>query len=904
MVRLVAEENRYLLQSTPEEAALVQRIPGCRWLAQRRCWTFPHQAGVILALDRIFGERGWDHDAALAIDVASARGQVWPPAGSQAGVRLVRDQLAISCAVTDRELVKRIPGYRWDPEGRCWYVAALPLALDILADGFGTTLSVTSEAASYIDLKRIEEGGTGPLSLSLSEAATAMPAERLIKPTGAEPAAELRPTTAVGPPADVFARLTEQLERLTAAIERLDERLAGGGAPSGRATGAPAPARADPAEAEPGSVEEVLARLNEDAPAALDQANRALQASAGDWPDMRALAGIAAWRAGRADTAFEHLSRALHPRRNAPGATIATPARVAYEELVLSLINADTRPVRPIGSASDMRGLILLELQEGSGFDRAAFGSSGLRTLDQLVTEEGLAASLPDLAANCRVAQLVASARAGARRARAQVVDALRTGGLHPDGQALAAVLLANVLLNAETVSDWIMGWPREVAELGLEDASWVAERAMQFLPLVDRELAAPAALAVLAIVAPAPSEQVTLQHRRELARYASGGNGRYAQFLAFYAVALSGERASVDQFPGYLSVLAERSLESSAGYLADVYMAGTPDLNAEIAERAYLPSFEARGVHEPIREMIDLIPLVETSPRADNLLNRMGAMVEGDEVAGASRVTAAQRLHLFRAAFEAAVGRRHDQDAREAFWRLVRQYQLEPGNSAVRELCAECLAAEFRPLKAPALICQLETLLAEGADHHEAFANVGEAIRKARKGNQDLETLERAVIGLQFAYPQLRDDVQAALAGAGQEPELEAPPSFGGKRIVLAGGRPAVCKHVEAALREWRCDVVWLDAAAAKQGERALAAARGSADLVVVNTAYIGHAASARIRAEAEGAGKRPVLNDADGVGLMLSRIWKELTREAASPVALNARPRKVKGLRDRAGI
>lgn len=894
MARLVAEENRYLLQTTSEERVLVRRIPSGRWLEQRRCWTFPHQAGVVLALDRVFGEDGWEHDPSLEIDVASARGQTWPAATSPASVRLVRDQLAVSCAISDRELVKRIPGYRWDPEGRCWYVAAVPLALDVLIEGFGGLLAVTAEATSYIDLRRLDQPGTA--RLPLSAAATSVPLE-----TPAEP---IDVAAAVATPGDGFERLAELLERLTAAIERLDQRFEAWGTIAVAGAGAPVGGQAEMAEVELGSVEEVLARLNEDAPAALDQANRALQAAAGDWPDMRALAGIAAWRAGHAETAFEHLSRALHPRRNAPGATIAAPARAAYEELVLNWINSDLRPARPVRSASDLQALILLELQDGNGFDRAAFAASGPRMLDQLVTEESLAATLPDLAATCRVAQLVASARAGARRSRAQVVDALRTGGLHPDGQALTAILLANILLNAEAVSDWIMGWPREAADLGLDDTTWVAERAMQFLPLVDRELAAPSALAVLAIVAPAPSDQVTLQHRRELARYASGGNGRYAQFLAFYAVALSGERASVDQFPGYLTVLAERSLERSARYLADVYVAGTPELQAEIAERAYLPAFEARGVHDAGRELIDLIPLLETSSRADNLLNRLGALVEGEEVPGASRLTAEQRLHLFRKAFDTAISRRHDQDAREAFWRLVRQNQLEPGEGALRELCAECLASEFRPLRAAALICQLETLLADGADHREAFANVSDAIRKARKGQHEIDALVRAVVGLQFAYPQLREDVQNALADAGQEPALEAPPLFAGKRIVLAGGRPVVCKHVEAALRQWQCEVVWLDATAAKRGQRALAAARGSADLVVINTAYIGHAASARIRAEAEGAGKRLLLNDADGVGLMLGRIWYELKREEEPTPAATARPRKVKGLRDRAGI
>ncbi len=79
--------------------------------------------------------------------------------------------------------------------------------------------------------------------------------------------------------------------------------------------------------------------------------------------------------------------------------------------------------------------------------------------------------------------------------------------------------------------------------------------------------------------------------------------------------------------------------------------------------------------------------------------------------------------------------------------------------------------------------------------------------------------------------------------------------------------------------------DTEWLDAAAAKQGDRAKDLAAGKADLLVINTACIGHAASGRIAEAARAAGREPFMQNSNGVGSMLIGIKTAMEAMAAAP-------------------
>src|SRR5690606_11443474 len=118
-----------LLFASPKERAALARIPGARF--GPRGWQLPRQAAVILALDRVLGREGWSAEADLALEIAEARSRAYPPAESPAHVRVEGGLLSVECTIADKELVKQVPGYRWSPAQKRWYVAAMPLALDV-----------------------------------------------------------------------------------------------------------------------------------------------------------------------------------------------------------------------------------------------------------------------------------------------------------------------------------------------------------------------------------------------------------------------------------------------------------------------------------------------------------------------------------------------------------------------------------------------------------------------------------------------------------------------------------------------------------------------------------------------------------------------------------------------------
>jgi hypothetical protein len=110
---------------------------------------------------------------------------------------------------------------------------------------------------------------------------------------------------------------------------------------------------------------------------------------------------------------------------------------------------------------------------------------------------------------------------------------------------------------------------------------------------------------------------------------------------------------------------------------------------------------------------------------------------------------------------------------------------------------------------------------------------------------------------------------------------------------VLLVGGHERLRHRAQAEIESWGVTVDWLLGDEAKQGRRLPALVRGNCDLVVVNTAHIGHAASGRAFAEAQSAGKRAIPQPGNGVGSLLLGLWNELAelREGQAPAAAKSR-------------
>ncbi|HXU22853.1 MAG TPA: hypothetical protein VN697_02370, partial [Tepidiformaceae bacterium] len=236
MPRLEGEENRYLLYAEAREAPFVRRMPGHRYSAPQRCWLFPRQPGVVLALDRVFGRDNWEAAEDLTVDVAFARGRLFAPPQSNARVELEGTQLTVQCTSGDRELVKLVPGYRWSPAKTRWSIAALPLALDILKERFGRSLSIGPGVETYIELRRQDEA-RAVASIAASAAPALAPEVPAVQaplapqspeslPSVAPSIAELEaPATEVSASPPTADSLRDTLAALTAALVQIDEKL-------------------------------------------------------------------------------------------------------------------------------------------------------------------------------------------------------------------------------------------------------------------------------------------------------------------------------------------------------------------------------------------------------------------------------------------------------------------------------------------------------------------------------------------------------------------------------------------------------------------------------------------------------------------------------------------------------
>lgn len=909
MPTLRADENRYLLQVDAAERALARRVPAARWAAELRGYHLPRRDGVILALDRVFGHNGWQYDRDVETDIAEVRGRVYDAPRERAHVRIDGTQLAVQCDIGDRELVKIVPGYRWSPSNRTWYVPGVPVALEMLREAFGDLLDVDDEAVRVMELRALDE----QRAIEADRAAARRREEQQQRlrdaPPPAPPEVETSvvapPSPATDAPAPTTAAGTEngvveRLERIDATLQRMEALFARflDAIPAAAAPAPPSPA-AEPDEDEepPADWRALLQQSKEDAAGAFDQASRLLQTSGADGSaELRAVAGVAANTAGRTQQAFDHLSIALAPgTRLEPG--LARLAGEAFEALVLGFLNDDLGPTEPIGSIADVRRVLREELYSADGFGDAIGSPQARATLERLVTDQALRAIRPDLADFCRVAHLLSVVRGGGRMVQGLVADVLKEDTLHPDAQALTTMLFANTQLGARAVDDWLWGWPRETEDSPLEQQRLV-ESALKFLPLVDDEIVAPAALSVLAMTA--TSDDLPLSARRTLVNFIPAGSAirNFAEFLALYRVAATGGDAPWAQFPGWVKTVAGTKLERSAPYLQEVFVSGAPNAVKALSE-ALLPALETFGITEPGPQLMDLLGLLEASPRTDNLLNELGRMVEDAAFAGANLLTGAQRHTIYRAAFDASFRMRHDQDARTAFQRLVR-FLAQEGDDT--ELIAVCrgLTNDWKPLRLAATLTLVESLLAKDAPIAEVLDLVAPLLAPPRDDDADEVFDELAAIAdLRADY---REAVDAFVEKYAHHYERHEERTFADRRVVIVGGRQSQRVHAQRLFEHWQLRTDWLDSDEAERGNRLPGLITGACDFVVVNTAHIGHSSSGRAEAAAKAAGKPVVYNASNGLGRLRKTVWDQLVAaddgsEAAA--AAPKRPRKTDQLR-----
>ncbi|MEX0782392.1 MAG: DUF2325 domain-containing protein [Dehalococcoidia bacterium] len=882
MATLRADENRYLLLALPHERANLARIPGARPLPGGRSVQLPRQAAVILALDRVFGPGTWTVDPDLAHEVAEARTRRYAPAEDEARIHLEAGSLAVECTIADKELVKQVPGYRWSPAQRRWYLAAMPLALDVLRDAFGDRLSVDREVEDLIALRRVDEAREADRASRVPEATpprspAPAPVEAAMPPVNTVAAApesfrdlrQLPLSDGLGP---VLERLIEAVEGLTSRLDALSPVLtATSAAPATPTTPAVDP---DP-EGDESDWREILARSNHDPTDALESARRRMQTAIDPSPELRAVAGIAAWRAGETNDAFKTLKKALEGGASLEDGDLTTLARNAYVEVVLLLISADCAPAESVSSVDKLRELLLRELSNDGGFDDEAVGGATAReTLDLLVNDRALRSISPILGDYCRILHLLSTARGGTRMASERVADLLQDQSLGADAFALGCVLLACVLQEAPCVDEWMMRWPGLEEEAPISDGGWLADLAERRLGAATGVIAGEAALAVLACIAAGPADQASLARRRNLVAFIPPGHHgrRYAEFLAMYRLAAAGSRLPLDSFPGYASFLATVPLLRSASYLTEVYLNGENQSGSAVravADGVYLPALEAGGLTDPGEQLFPLLDLLAAGTKPDHLLNELARLIEEEAVPGGGMLSREDRIRVYRAAYAKCIELGHDRDSRDAFFRLARALEVEPEPEPLIDLCNEA-SRSIKAVRLPAALTLLEVILGEGLPFEETLAQVLELM--PAKGKDAF--LDPQIQGLQLAYEPLRDAIASRFATSTETAEVSEPRMLEGRRILVVGGHQRMKARATPVLEAAGLKVDWLDSTEGKAGGQLIDLVKGACELVVINTAYIGHSQSGRAEQEARRAGKTVISQGYNGLGSFLSAI------------------------------
>lgn len=892
MVRLRADENRYLVAAEGRDIALVRRIPGCRANASLGVLQLPRQPGVILALDEIFGPDGWEHPADLAIEVAETRGRELAPAEQPAAVELSGNELAVECAFADKELVKLVPGYRWSAPQRRWYLPASPMALRILELRFGQHLVVEEGVRTFLELRLKEEDAA--LARAAEEAAIPEAEQSVATVTAPDAPAVRDGESDVMVESGDTGQLVARLDRLATAVEELVGILRSGqpiaGLPPRGVLPELSPEAPDSVESRD-SWHDLLLQAGQDPRAAQAVINARLQTAApGEGRNLQAVAGIAAAMAGDFEGALRLLRRSLEDGVGGLGdEELQGQALETYGRAALGLVSGACGPAGELRKNLDLLELLRADIHRaGLGFDPVALASKeSLARLEYLVNDPVLRRADPLLSDCCRVAHLLAVSRGNSWMAAERVSDLLRDREIGADGFALGVGILADALLEAESMEEWRYRWPSPDPVESMKDLRWLVEACQARLPGAQPESAALAALACLACIASGPAEWATLEERRALLRHVRVGSPerRYAEFLAAFSPAAAGHGPIARHFPGYTAFLSEVRLDTSAPHLLDVFMmqsGNSGGLTHQLAEEV-IPGALKQGIGNP-GVLLDLLDLVAESPKGDSLLNAMGEELEDELFVGSSGFSHEQRLALYRRALAEAQRRGHDMDGEEAFDRLVRELLAHDRIEDLRTTCHD-LGASFKAIRHAALEVALELALEAG----EPFEEMADTLI-ALSARPEADVLRRELEGLGLAYPAMLEHMRERDLSK-PEPGLDED-RLAGRRVVVVGGHQWLKKNTLPILEEsWGVDVVWLDPDAAKQGSQALDLAGGTSDLIVVNTACISHAASTRVMNEAKSSGRPYVFQNSRGVGALLSCVRTALAGGSTIGESLPAR-------------
>jgi hypothetical protein len=475
----------------------------------------------------------------------------------------------------------------------------------------------------------------------------------------------------------------------------------------------------------------------------------------------------------------------------------------------------------------------------GIGEDR---WEAGREAIAGLAEDPEIARREASLHGLVRLAQFLGAARRGQQVDEQRLSDFVRDGSVAADTRVLGLVLLASVLYEGEAVADWANAWPKKTTVAG--DFSWAAQLAIDLLKAAGErhpEVVPVGAVSTLAIVARGPREWASRDQRRQLLRLI-GSEERlrgYAEFLAAYRLAAEGDgKGLTKDFKGYFEYLKQVRLDDSWEHLSEVLAQDGGYVTDAVIDDVLPEALKAWGIGN-VQNLLEAAEFASTTQRGDNTLNRIADGVEDGTIAGAEALDGEQRLKLFRLALEAARRKTHDQDAEQAFVRLVRELLRQGKDDEVPNVFASCLDA-FPALKERALLASLEWALERG----EPFDYIAERIpREFRKDSKLLGDLRALAVVFPEIRPHVEKLVEFAAAGSdGQKVDLT------GKSVLVVGGHPSLQAKATALLEEAGLRVEWLDADAAKQGGRAVDRAGGSIDLVVIVTSYISHAASGRV--------------------------------------------------------
>jgi hypothetical protein len=313
------------------------------------------------------------------------------------------------------------------------------------------------------------------------------------------------------------------------------------------------------------------------------------------------------------------------------------------------------------------------------------------------------------------------------------------------------------------------------------------------------------------------------------------------------------------------------------------------------IADEVYLTALTL-GVTDPETEVMELANILDKGSSPAKSWNQLAGVVEDEDVPGIEQMSREQRGKLFERAFKVATEANRDRDALEAFDRLMRFYWDEGAFDAIRETAGRFVRG-WKPLRLPSLITLLEVMVLDG-EPSEGILQPVESFLATKPESSESDTAIRELQLLGQAHPRHHDQFLAFVekrATKGKDTVI----SFPEKRVLLVGGHDSIRTGGKPILEEWGLKVDWLGPHEAKNGKQAISLAQGACDAVIINTAYIGHAASGRVKEAAEAANKPVVWQDGRGLASVLQKVRETFAQSDAA-----SRPMKVADKRKRAGL